>query len=66
MTQSGRRFGGGHFSLHDSITDNRSHGTSVVSEGYLVSHLVNELRKKGRAGGVVTPQRATPYGRLLL
>jgi hypothetical protein len=57
MTQSGHRFGGGHFSLHVSITDNRSHGTSAVPEGYLVSHLANELQKKGRAGGVVMPQR---------
>ena len=49
MTQSGHRFGVGRFSLHYFITDNRSHGTSAVPEGYLVSHLANELRKKGLA-----------------
>ena len=36
MTQSGHRFGVGHFSLLDPMTDNRSHGTSAVPEGYLV------------------------------
>jgi hypothetical protein len=50
MTQSGR--GIAHFGLHDSITDNRSHGTSAVPEGYLFSHLANESSKEGtRAGG---------------
>jgi hypothetical protein len=34
------------------VTDNRSQGTSAVSEGYLVSHLANEASKEGtRAGG---------------
>jgi hypothetical protein len=37
MTQSGHRFNVGHFSLHDPVTDNRSHGTSAVPEGYLFS-----------------------------
>jgi len=50
LTQSGR--GIVHFGLHDSITDNRSHGTSAVPEGYLFSHLANESSKEGtRAGG---------------
>ena len=67
MTQSGHRFGGGHFSLHDSITDDRSHGTSAVPEGYLVSHLANELRKKGLAlVGRRNAATATSYGCLLL
>jgi rare lipoprotein A len=58
MTQSGYRFGVGHFSLHDSMTDNRSHGTSAVPEGYLVSHSANEASKEGtRAGGVVVMPR---------
>ena len=49
MTQSGHRFNVGHFSLHDPVTDNRSHGTSAVPESYLVSHLANETSKEGRA-----------------
>ena len=52
MTHGGHRFGIGHFSLHDPMTDNRSHGTSAVPEGYLVSHLATEASKEGtRAGG---------------
>ena len=49
MTQSGHRFGIGHFSLHDPMTDNRSHGTSAVPESYLVSHLATEASKEGLA-----------------
>ncbi|MGB9384650.1 MAG: hypothetical protein WCB50_07600, partial [Pseudolabrys sp.] len=52
LTQSGHRFGIGHFTLHEPMTDNRSHGTSAVPEGYLVSHLATEASKEGtRAGG---------------
>jgi hypothetical protein len=36
LTQGGHRFGVGHFSLHHSMTDDRSYGTSAVPEGYLV------------------------------
>ena len=67
LTQSGHRFGVGHFSLNDPKTDNRSHGTSAVPEGYLVSHLANERRKKRFALlGRRNAATATSYGCLLL
>jgi hypothetical protein len=38
--------------MKSSAADHRSHGTSAVPEGYLVSHLANESSKEGtRAGG---------------
>ena len=41
----------------------RSHGTSALPEGYLVSHLANELRKKGLAlAGCRNAATATSYG----
>jgi hypothetical protein len=45
------RSGIGHFSLHDRMMDNRSHGTSAVPEGYLISHLANEASKEGTCAG---------------
>ena len=45
------------------MTNNRSHGTSAVPEGYLVSHAANEASKEGRAlVGRRNAATATCYG----
>ena len=67
MTHGGHRSWIGHFSLHDPMTDNRSHETSAVPEGYLVSHLATEASKEGtRAGGSSHAATATCNFCLLL